>query len=68
MIRQWAISTDMGTFHFVAESKVLAHDHAVMLRDDPSFTAEYGRVFVSDNLNEKVRHITVRFDQWVEEC
>ncbi len=67
MIRQWEISTDMGTFAFVAESKQLAHDHAVMLRDDPDFVKEYGRVFVSDNLNEKVKHITVRFSKWVEE-
>jgi hypothetical protein len=67
MIRQWAITTDMGTFHFVAESKVLAHDHATMLRDDPTFTARYGRVFVSDNLNEKVRHLGVRFTRWVNQ-
>jgi len=65
MIRQWEISTESGPFLFVAEDKELAHAHATMLRDDPDFVNDYGAVLVSDNLNEKVRSIAVRFTRWV---
>ena len=66
-IRQWEISTDSGPFLFVANNKELAHDHAIMLRDDPDFVKDYGTVLVSDNLHEKVRYISVRFTKWVHE-
>lgn len=62
--RAWEITTERGPFAFVADSKVLAHDHAMMLRDDPSFVKEYGQVLVSSNVNEKVRAISVRMVGW----
>lgn len=62
--RAWEITTERGPFAFVAESKVLAHDHATTLRDDPSFVKDYGQVLVSDNVDEKVRAISVRFVGW----
>ncbi len=66
MQKQWAVTTENGTFHFVAGSKALAHSHAMTLQADPGFVLEHGRVMVSENVNEKVRHIAVRFVGWIE--
>lgn len=66
-IRQWEISTESGPFLFVADNKELAYDHAIKLRDDSDFVNKYGTVLVSDNFNEKVRYIAVRFKRWVDE-
>lgn len=67
MIRQWEISTESGPFLFVADNKELAHDHVTKLRGDSDFVNKYGVILVSDNLNEKVRSIAVRFKRWVNE-
>lgn len=71
MIRQWAITTrkngEYGTFLFNAKTKGLAHDHAMTLKHDIDFEYLYGKVFVSDNPDEKIREIAVRFFQWVKE-
>ena len=67
MIRQWEISTESGPFLFVADNKELAYDHATKLRNDSDFVNKYGVVLVSDNLNEKIRGIAVRFKRWVDE-
>ena len=71
MIRQWEITTrnhkgEYGSFRFCADSKVLAHDHAMTLRDDIDFTYLHGTPQVSRNLNERIRHIAVRFVGWIE--
>jgi hypothetical protein len=66
--RTWEFTTADGkqfdTFTFVAENKQLAHDHAMMLRDDPGFVKEHGSVLVSPNVDEKARNISVRFVGW----
>lgn len=66
--RTWEITTARGkqfdTFIFFAENKELAHAHAVMLRDDPNFVKDHGKVLLSDNVDEKVRAIAVRFAGW----
>jgi len=76
MIRQWEITVrppgasfrdDWTTFRFQAENKVLAHDHATTLRDDIDFRTHVGQPMVSDNIDERVRHIAVRFVGWIEE-
>lgn len=56
-----------GTFRFEAANKILAHDHAMTLKHDIDFEWLHGRVMVSDNINERVRAIAVRFVGWKEE-
>ncbi len=65
--KEWEVTTMTGAFRFRGDSKKLAHDHAVWLRDNRSFTDEYGAVFVSDNVDEKVRGVAVRFVGWADE-
>lgn len=69
-IREWEITTykngEYSTFTFVAENKELAHDHAMTLKYDPDFRYAVGRPMVSDNINERVRSIAVRFIGWTE--
>lgn len=68
MIRQWEITCRKDgkyfTHEFVAENKELAHDHAMTLKYNP-LSDELGWVMVSDNINERVREIAVRFKRWV---
>lgn len=68
MIRQWEITVrkngEFDTFLFVAENKELAHDHAMTLKYHP-LDHELGVIMVSDNVNERVRDIAVRFKRWV---
>ena len=67
-IREWEITTrkngEYGTFRFVADNKELAHDHAMTLKNDPF--CNLGWVMVSDNINERVRELAVRFVGWTE--
>lgn len=73
--KEWEITTlvkgktgtGFGMFRFRGDSKLLAHEHATWLRDNKSFTDEHGKVLVSDNVNERVRNLAVRFVGWVEE-
>lgn len=64
--REFEITTDNGPFRFLADSKELAHAHAMQLRSDKRFVERHGDVIVSDNVDESIRHISVRFKQWVE--
>lgn len=68
MIRQWEITTrkngEYGTFLFVAENKELAHAHAMELKYNP-LDDSLGWIMVSDNIDERVREIAVRFKRWV---
>ena len=70
MIRQWEITTckngELGTFTFNAESKVLALDHVEQLKYDIDFEYLHGAIHCTDNLNECIRSLTVRFIGWVE--
>ena len=65
-VKYWEITTKSGPFKFYANDKALAHSHAMTLRNDTYFTDKHGAVLVSDNVNEKVRAIAVRFVGWVE--
>lgn len=68
-IREWEITHrkngEYGTFRFVAENKELAHAHAMNLKYDP-LDNSLGWVMVSDNIDERVRDIAVRFVGWKE--
>lgn len=69
MVREWEIGivrkSDGAhrTFTFVADSKALAHSHAMCLKEDPSFDD----VLVSDDINEPCRLVAVRFIGWTLE-
>ena len=77
-IKMWEISTrkvipggrygsfQYGTFEFAGDNKVLAHDHAMTLKHDIDFEYLHGKVMVSENVNERVRSIAVRFIGWRE--
>ena len=70
-VREWEITTrkdgKYSTFRFCADNKELAHDHAMTLKHDIDFEYLHGKVMVSDNVNERVREIAVRFVGWTED-
>jgi len=65
--RTWNVTVEKDgeqfEFLFYADNKELAHAHAVTLRDHP-ISDHFDRVLVSDNVDEKVRAVGVRFAGW----
>ena len=66
MNKMWQINVvndgQPEVFEFQADNKALAHSHAMSLKHDPGFH----QVLVSDNLDERVRSVAVRFVGWAE--